>query len=85
MRKSVEDYDRKFDPSQRRMEDREFVALVEVEARTATFQVTSVDKTGPYFTSTRKNKYILTFIDHFTKHVKAFPIPDQSAEICARV
>ena len=33
----------------------------------------------------RKNKYLLTFIDHFSKYVEAFLIPDVSAETCARV
>ena len=33
----------------------------------------------------RKNRYLLTFINHFTKYFEAFPIPDVSAETCARV
>jgi len=28
---------------------------------------------------------LLTFIDHFTKYVEAFPITDVSAETCARI
>ena len=31
------------------------------------------------------NKYILTVVDHFTKHVKAYPIADKQAVTVARV
>jgi len=41
--------------------------------------------TGPYPLTPLRNKYILTFIDHFTKFVEAFAIPDQSAQTCARI
>ena len=76
MRRSVEHYVKKYDPCQRR-KDRIFVApLGELDEPTAPFQVTSVDITGPYLTTPWKNKYLLNFIDHFTKDVEAFPIPD---------
>jgi hypothetical protein len=57
----------------------------EVEEPTAPFQVTPMDIIGPYLMTPRKNEYVLSFIDHFTKHVESFPIPDQTAETCARV
>jgi hypothetical protein len=44
-----------------------------------------MDFTGPYLKTPRGNKYLLTFICHLTKYVEAFPIPDQTAEVCARV
>ena len=49
------------------------------------FEVTSMDITGPYVWTPRKNKYLLTFIEHFTKYAEAIPTSDQSAETCARV
>ena len=33
----------------------------------------------------RGNKYLLTFVDHFSKYAEAFAIPEQTAEVCARV
>ena len=86
MRKSVEDYVRKCDPCQRRREDREFVAPLEnVEEPKAPFKVKSMDLTGPYLITPCKNKYLLTFIYHFPKYAEAFPVPDKTAETCARV
>ena len=66
---------------------KEFQApLGEVETPSEHFQVTSLDITGPYFVTPRKkNRYLLNFIGHFSKYVEAFPIPDVSAETCARV
>jgi hypothetical protein len=59
MRKSIADFVRKCDECQRRKEDRELIApLGEVEEPTAHFQVTSMDITGPYLMTPRKNKYI---------------------------
>ena len=45
--------------------------LGDVDQPSAPFEVTSMDITGPYVLTTRKNKYLLTFIDHFTKYVEA--------------
>jgi len=44
-----------------------------------------MDVTEPYMLTPRKNKYLLTFIDHFTRYAGTFPIPDQTAETYARI
>ena len=86
MRKSIENYVKKCDSCQKRKSARKFIApLGEVEEPTYAFEVVSIDITGPYPTTPRKNKYLLTFIDHFTKYTEAFPLQDQTAETCARV
>jgi transposase InsO family protein len=43
-----------------------------------------MDICGPYALTPRKNKYLLTFMDHLTKYAEAVPIADMSAETCAR-
>jgi len=57
--------------------NREHIApLGDVENSTAPFKITAMDIKAPYMEPSRKNKYLLTFIDHFTRYAEAFPIPD---------
>jgi hypothetical protein len=56
--------------------------LDDVEEPKIPLEVTSINITGPYPTTPRGNKYLLTFIDHLTKYAEAFPIPDHTAETC---
>jgi hypothetical protein len=82
MRKAIEDYVKACDLCQRRKQGREFVApLGKPEEPTRPFQVTAVDITVPYPLKPRGNKFLLTFIDHLTKYVEAYPISSQSAEV----
>ena len=74
MRKTIEDYLRKFDPCQRRNEGKIPIApLREVPNPQLPFEVTVMDVTGPYVTTLQGNKYLLTFIDNFSKYVEPFP------------
>jgi len=86
MRRSIEEYIPKCDSCQRRKDHREFLApLGQPEEPTEPFDVTSMDLTGPYPLTARKNKCLLTFIDHFTRYAEAFRVEDQTAKTCARV
>jgi transposase InsO family protein len=44
-----------------------------------------MDVIGPLPETRKKNRYIITFTDHFSKWVEAEAIPDQTAETVARV
>ena len=86
MRQSIQEYVRRCDKCQTRKGKHEFRApLGAAEDPSEPFQVTSMDITEPYCVTPRKNRYLFTFIDHFTKYVEAFPITDFSAETCARI
>ena len=49
------------------------------------FERVAMDIVGPLPKTARENRYILTVVDHFTKHVEAYPLPDQEAVTIARV
>jgi len=86
MRQSIERYVKSCDPCQRRKENREFVApLGNTEKPSVPFQVTHIDVTGPYPVTQRGNKFLLTFIDGFSKYVEAFAMVDQTGESWARI
>jgi hypothetical protein len=79
MRRTIEDYIKKCDTCQTRKGDREFIApLGDVEEPGIPFQFTSLDITGPYPLTPRGNKYLLTFIDLFSKDVEAYRIKYQN-------
>jgi hypothetical protein len=44
----------------------------------------SMDVVGPLPVTENGNKYLLTFVDHFTRFCEAIPIPTQETEVIAR-
>jgi transposase InsO family protein len=86
MRKTIQEYVRRCDPCQRRKDEREFVTpLGNVQEPSAPFEVSGMDITGTYLLTPRGNRYLLTFVDHFSRYFQAYPMPDQKAETCARI
>jgi len=39
---------------------------------------------GPYPLTRKQHRYLLTYIDHFTRYPEAIPLPNQEAETVAR-
>ena len=50
----------------------------------APWEIIGVDLIGPLPITERGNRYIIVFIDYFTKWVEIVPIPDQSAQTTSR-
>ena len=51
----------------------------------AQFETVALNIVDPMPRTVGGNRYILTVVDHFTKHVEAYPLPDQEAPSIARV
>jgi len=49
------------------------------------FEICHIDITGPHPKTSRGSKYILTFVDSFSKWAQAFPISNKEAKTVARV
>jgi len=47
-------------------------------------RIVSLDICGPYTRTPRGNRFVLTFVDHFTRYAEAIPLPEITAEACAR-
>jgi transposase InsO family protein len=58
--------------------------LGELPETTEPMQITSIDICGPYSVTSRNNKYLLTFIDHFLRYPEAIPIPSQDTGTVAK-
>jgi transposase InsO family protein len=86
MRKAVEGFILECDSGQRRKGYREFTAPLGCLGESKIqFEIVSMDITGPYPVTPRKNRYLLTYVDHFSKHAEIHPIQEQSAATCAKV
>jgi hypothetical protein len=85
MRGDVEEYVRNCHECQGLITCHEFkVPLDDVAEPTRPFELTAMDILGPFPITPSKNRYLLTFLDHLTRHAEAIPIPDITAKQCAR-
>jgi transposase InsO family protein len=85
MKKDIEQFIKECDECQRSKRTHEYRApLSEVMEARFPFDFTSLDITGPYAETPRKNRYLLTFLDHFSRCAEAIPVHNISAELCAR-
>ena len=59
--------------------------LQETDTPPYPFAKISMDLSGPYPTSLSGNKYIISFVDHFSGWPEAFAVPDKTAETVAHL
>jgi hypothetical protein len=82
----VADYVSKCDACQRRSGRQEYKApMGKVMEATGSWSVVHLDAVGLLQSSANGNRYILTFIDSFSKFAEAFPVKEIFAVTCARV
>jgi transposase InsO family protein len=83
--KDVEEYIQKCESCAKMKGGRTPVApLGELPETTEPMQITSIDICGPYPVTSRGNRYLLTFIDHFSRYPETIAIPSQDTETFAR-
>ena len=85
MREDVNEYVRKCDGCERRKQGYEYKASMgKVRMPSFPFEIVNMDLVGPYHKLQYGNRFLLTFVDQFTKYAEAIPVPNTSAKVCAR-
>jgi transposase InsO family protein len=64
--------------------NRNFAPLGDLLEAQEFLDVVSLDVVGPLPVTENGNKYLLTFVDHFTRFSEAIPIPTKETEIIAK-
>jgi hypothetical protein len=81
MRSDVENHVRECDECQRRKQTYEYTAtLSEVRQPSYQLEIISMDICCPYAVTPRKNRYLLTFNDCFSRYAEAIPPTDTTVE-----
>jgi transposase InsO family protein len=81
MRKDIEEYCEALRPLPTKMTENLW-PLGDVQEPSAPFEVCSMDVTGSFLLTPRETRFLLTIVDHFSRYVEAYPMPDQKAEKC---
>jgi len=85
MHSDVEDYVKQCEScSKHKVGKNPTAPLGELPETSYPFELTSLDICGPYPETKRGNRYLLTFIDHFSRYPEAIPLPRQDAPTVAR-
>jgi transposase InsO family protein len=83
--RDVKEYIRSCDAYARRKTGQKIIAPLgdSIEAKEL-LDVVSLDIVGPLPVTEQGNRYLLTFVDHFTRFCEAIPIPNQETETIAK-